>query len=159
MLRFLSKNRELLLYGVLLALLLFGMRWLEYRFLILDHAMDLYVGFIAVIFTALGIWLAIKLIRPKTIVVEKQVFVSDQQFQLNEQALENLGISRRELEVLALMSQGLSNQEIGAKLFLSLNTIKTHSARLFEKLEVKRRTQAIEKAKRLGLIPYTHPLV
>jgi NarL family two-component system response regulator LiaR len=146
------KNRQLIIYGASLALLLFLLKWLELRFLIIDHAFEIYIGSIAVLFTVLGIWLALKLIKPRTIVVEKQVYVSQHDFTLNEAELEKLGISRRELEVLELMSQGLSNQEIAARLFVSLNTIKTHSSRLFEKLEVRRRTQAVEKAKKLQLI-------
>jgi NarL family two-component system response regulator LiaR len=147
------QQKQVLLYGASLALLLFVLRGLEYRFLILDHAMDIYIGLISVIFTALGIWLAMKLMKPKSVVIEKTVYLAAEDFVLNEKAMTELGISRRELEVLELMSKGLSNQEIGGQLYLSLNTIKTHSARLFEKLDVKRRTQAVEKAKRLGLIP------
>jgi NarL family two-component system response regulator LiaR len=153
MLKRLLQQKQVLLYGALLALLLFVLRGLEYRFLVLDHAMDIYIGLISVLFTALGIWLAMKLMKPKSVVIEKTVYLAAEDFVLNEKAMTELGISRRELEVLELMSKGMSNQEIGGQLFLSLNTIKTHSARLFEKLDVKRRTQAVEKAKRLGLIP------
>ncbi len=147
-----AKNKQLIIYGCSLAVLLFLLKWLELRFLIIDHAFEVYIGAIAVVFTVLGIWLAIKLMKPKTVVIEKEVYVSNPDFTLNEPELDKLGISRRELEVLQLMSEGLSNQEIAAQLFVSLNTVKTHSSRLFEKLEVRRRTQAIEKAKRLGLI-------
>lgn len=149
-----SRNKNLLLYGCSLAALLFLLRWLELRYVIINHVFEIYIGAIAVIFTVLGIWLALKLMKPKTVVVEKQVYVAHTDFALNETELEKLGISRRELEVLELMSQGLSNQEIAEKLFVSLNTVKTHTSRLFEKLDVKRRTQATEKAKRLGLIPW-----
>lgn len=149
-----ERNKNLLLYGGSLALLLFLLRWLELRFVIINHTFEIYIGAIALFFTVLGIWLAIKLIKPKTVVVEKQVYIGTTDFTLNETELEKLGISRRELEVLELMSQGLSNQEIGEKLFVSLNTIKTHTSRIFEKLDVKRRAQATEKAKRLGLIPW-----
>ena len=150
---FLKRNGQLLAYGAALALLLFLLNWLELRFVLVDHSFEIYIGAIALIFTALGIWLAAKLMRPKTIVLEKEVRVPVKEFILNEKELTRLGISRRELEVLELMAQGLSNQEIADKLFVSLNTIKTHSSSLFEKLEVKRRTQATEKAKRIGLIP------
>ncbi|WP_246474832.1 response regulator transcription factor [Pedobacter roseus] len=129
------------------------MKWLELRFLIINHAFEIYAGSIAIIFTALGTWLALKLTKPKTILIEKQVFIEQpEKFILNESALTRLNISKRELEVLQLISEGLSNQEIAERLFVSLNTIKTHNARLFEKLEVKRRTQAIEAAKKLSLI-------
>jgi NarL family two-component system response regulator LiaR len=151
-LNFLSKNKDTILYGISLALLLFFLKWIELRFVIINHAFEIYAGIIAVLFTALGIWLATKLNKPKveTKIIEKAVFIAN--FMLNEAELEKLGLSKRELEVLQLMSEGLSNQEIAEKLFVSLNTIKTHTSNLFEKLDVKRRTQAIEKAKRLSLI-------
>lgn len=153
---FLSKYKLIFLYGASLAVLLFLLRWLELHFLIMDHAFEIYIGAIAMIFTALGIWLALKLARPKvrTVVVEKEVYINNgSAFILNEAALDQLNLSKRELEVLQLMAEGLSNQEIAGRLFLSLPTIKTHAGRLFEKLDVKRRTQAIEKAKRLQIIP------
>ena len=150
----LKKHKATIIYGVSLAFLLFLLKWLEIRFIIFDHAFEVYIGAIAIIFTALGIWLALKLSKPKTIVVEKQVYVTNNgDFILNEKELDNLSISKRELEVLQLMSEGLSNQEIAERLFISLSTVKTHSGKVFEKLDVKRRTQAIEKAKRLSLIP------
>jgi DNA-binding CsgD family transcriptional regulator len=153
---FLSKHKHVILYGICLALLLFLLKWLELRFVILNHAFEIYIGAIALIFTGLGIWLALKLTKPKvkTVVVEKEVYIpQDDAFVLNERELEQLGISSRELEVLQLMAEGLSNQEIAGRLFVSLNTVKTHSSRLFEKMDVKRRTQAVEKAKRLRIIP------
>jgi two-component system, NarL family, response regulator LiaR len=151
---FFPKNKYIILYGISLAILLFLLKWLELRFIIFDHALEVYIGAIAVLFTALGIWLALKLSRPKTVVVEKEVYVSNNRdFVLNEKELARLELSKRELEVLQLMAQGLSNQEIADRLYVSLSTIKTHTTNLFEKLDVKRRTQAIEKAKRLSLIP------
>ncbi len=140
-----------------MALLLLLLRWLEFRFLVLEHQYEIYIGIIAVLFLLFGIWLANKITKPKveTIVVEKEIRVSVQDFILNETELQQRNISKRELEVLTLMAQGLSNQEIAEQLFVSLNTIKTHSAKLFEKLEVKRRTQAIETAKKLQLLPPT----
>jgi two-component system, NarL family, response regulator LiaR len=153
---FFSKNKLVLLYGASLALLLFLLRWLQLRFIVIDHAFEIYIGAIAVIFTALGIWLALKLTKPKvkTVIVEKEVFVNNGAgFTANEREIEKLGISKRELEVLQLMARGLSNQEIAAQLFVSLPTVKTHSSKLFEKLDVKRRTQAVEKGRQLGIIP------
>jgi NarL family two-component system response regulator LiaR len=149
MLGLFSKNREMVYYGISLAGLLFVLRWLELRFLIFNHRYEIYAGALAVIFMSLGIWLAVKLIKPKTIVIEKE---KPQAFDFDSQACESLGISKRELEVLELMAKGMSNNEIAAELFVSLSTVKTHCARLFEKLEVSRRTQAVEKAKRLRLI-------
>ena len=143
------------MYGGSLAVLLFLMKWLEYRFILIDHAFEIYIGAIAVVFTSLGIWLALKLSSPKvkTIQVEKEVYIyANDNFVLNETTLTQLNLSKREMEVLQLMADGLSNQEIAARLFLSLNTVKTHSSRLFEKLEVERRTQAVDKAKKLGII-------
>ncbi|MBO9672957.1 MAG: DNA-binding response regulator [Sphingobacteriaceae bacterium] len=151
---FLTKNKSVILYGIFLAILLLLLKWLELRFIIINHAFEIYAGSIAVIFTVLGIWLALKLTKPKTILIEKEVFTEKPEtFVFNEKEMIRLNISKRELEVLQLMSEGLSNQEIATKLFVSLNTIKTHIARLFEKLEVKRRTQAVEMSKKLSLIP------
>lgn len=148
---FLGKHKETILYGIALALLLFLLKWLELRFIIINHTFEIYAGLIALLFTALGIWLALKLTQPK--IIEKEVIVVNTSFSFNEKAMNELGLSKREIEVLQLLAEGLSNQEIAEKLFVSLNTIKTHTSNLFEKLDVKRRTQAIEKAKRLCLIP------
>ena len=158
----LSKYRQLFIYGSALAALLFLLKWLEFRFIIVDHAFEIYITLIALLFTGLGTWLALKLVKPKTetkietIIIEKEVFktapIANGEFILNAREKEKLGLSNRELEVLQLMAEGWSNQEIANKLFLSLNTVKTHSSRLFEKLEVRRRIQAVEKAKRLQLI-------
>lgn len=153
----LVKNKHIILYGAALAILLLLLKWLEYRLILVDYAFEAYAGSIAVFFTALGIWLALKLTKPKvkTVVVEKPVYISNtpDEFSVNQQELTRLNLSKREVEVLQLMADGLSNQEISDRLFVSLNTIKTHSAKLFEKMEVKRRTQAIEMAKRLSIIP------
>ena len=137
-------------------MLLLLLKWLELRFVVINHAFEIYIGAVALIFTGLGIWLALKLSRPKveTMVIEKEIIINHNDgFVLNQSELVKLGLSKRELEVLELIASGLSNQEIAERLFLSLNTIKTHSSRLFEKMEVKSRTQATEKAKRLNLIP------
>ena len=159
----LLRNKATIIYSISLAFLLFFLKWLELRFIIFDHSFEIYIGFIAVIFTALGIWLALKLSKPKieTVVVEKEVYVNrnenlpDRQegFVLDTSLVSQLELSKRELEILGLLAQGHSNQEIAAKLFVSLSTVKTHNQNLFEKLDVKRRTQAVEKAKRLNLIP------
>ena len=153
---FLLRNKAIIIYGISLALLLFLLKWLELRFLIFSHSFEVYIGFIAIIFTGLGIWLALKLSKPKveTVVVEKEVYVQrNENFVLDTSLVAQLELSKRELEILNLLAQGHSNQEIAAKLFISLSTVKTHIQNLFEKLEVKRRIQAIEKAKRLNLIP------
>ncbi len=145
-----------MLYGISLAVLLFLLRWLELRFIIFDHALEMYVGAIAIIFTALGIWLALKLTKPKIerVVVEKEIYIEKSKaFVFNEAEFTRLGLSKRELEVLQLMAAGFSNAEIAARLFVSLSTIKTHASNLFFKLDASRRTQAVEKAKSLCLIP------
>ncbi|HLX66700.1 MAG TPA: LuxR C-terminal-related transcriptional regulator [Puia sp.] len=152
MLRFFAKYKHIFLYGAALALLLLLLNWLEWKFIVLDRAIELYSGALAIVFTGLGIWLAIKLARPKwkTVIVEKEVYVRPGS--INEKELARLGLSARELEVLRLMADGLSNQEIATRLFVSLNTVKTHSANIFEKLDVRRRTQAVDKAKKLNII-------
>lgn len=156
LIHFLSQNKLAILYGISLALLLFLLKWLELRLLIIHHTAEIYIGAVALLFTGLGIWLAQKLTKPKveTIVVEKAVYrPQPTDFSVNEEELTKTGLSKRELEVLQLIAEGLSNQEIAARLFVSLNTVKTHSSNVLEKLAVKRRTQAVEKAKRLHLIP------
>jgi len=153
---FWSKNKQVIIYGASLAVLLFLLKWLETRYILLDQQLDTYLGIVAVLFTALGIWLALKIQKPKveTVIVEKKVVLTTgPDFTLNEEEVRRLNLSKCELEVLKLMADGLSNQEIASKLFVSLNTIKTHSAQIFEKMEVKRRTQAVDMAKRLCIIP------
>jgi len=153
---FWSKNKQIIIYGASLAVLFFLLKWLETRYILLDQQLDTYLGIVAVLFTALGIWLALKIQKPKvgTVIVEKKiVLTTGPDFTLNEEEVRRLNLSKRELEVLQLMADGLSNQEIASKLFVSLNTIKTHSAQIFEKMEVKRRTQAVDMAKRLCIIP------
>lgn len=153
-LNFINKNRDTILYGISLAFLLFFLKWIELRFIIINHTLEIYVGLIALLFTGLGIWLALKLTKPKveTQIIEKEITAKNTDFIINEEVMNELGISKRELEVLQLMADGLSNQEIAERLFVSLNTIKTHGSKVFEKMDVKRRTQAVEKAKRLSLI-------
>lgn len=156
MAKFFAKNKLVLLYGISLAVIMLLLKWLEWRFLLIDHSFEIYIGAIALIFTVLGIWLARKLTKPKTetVIIEKEVYLPrpNGHFIPDEKIVQKAGISKREWEVLVLMSEGLSNQEIADKLFVSLNTIKTHSSNLFLKLDVKRRTQAIEKGKRVGLL-------
>jgi len=152
---FLKLHKATIVYSICLALLLFLLKWLELRFILFDYSLEIYIGAIAFIFTALGIWLALKLSKPKikTVVVEKEVYISrNEDFVLNESLVAKLELSPRELEILGLMAEGNSNQEIANRLFVSLSTVKTHIQNLFEKLDVKRRTQAVEKAKRLNLI-------
>ena len=126
-----QKYKALLLYSAALALLLILLRWAEWELVIVDNRFEVYAGLIALLFTLLGIWLAVKLSKPKTILVEKEVLIREQAaFKINEKAVSELGISKRELEILVLTAGGLSNQQIADQLFVSLNTIKTHLANM-----------------------------
>lgn len=147
----LNDFKHIFLYGIILAVLIFALKWLQWKFLIVDNAIDIYIGLVAIFFTILGIWIASQLVKPKvrTVVIEKEV---PEKFLLNETELEKLGLNRREFEVLQLLAMGYSNADIAKNLFLSLSTIKTHVSNLLAKMEVKSRTQAIEKAKRLRII-------
>jgi DNA-binding CsgD family transcriptional regulator len=134
--------RTILIYGVLLAAGAFGLQWLEYQFLVRTHATEIYLVLVALAFMGLGVWVGARLFRrpPQT------------PFAPNTQVRETLGVSDREFEVLALLAGGRSNKEIANQLNVSPNTVKTHVANLFGKLEAKRRTQAISRARELGMI-------
>ena len=143
-----------LIYGLCGGILIVLLRLIEFRFLVVAHSIEIYSGLIAALFASLGIWLGLKLTKKKEVVVVKEVPVpTTQAFTLNEERLKDLGITRRELEILELIAQGLSNREIADKLFVSENTVKTHSSRLFDKLSARRRTQAVQIGKEMGLIP------
>lgn len=149
------KTRHIILCGLLLAILVFMLKWLQWKFLIVDNSLDIYMGCIAVFFTILGVWIATQLVKPKvqTVIVEKEVYVSRaDELTINETELKKLNLSNREYEVLQLLTKGYSNADIAESLFLSLSTVKTHVSHLFVKMDVKSRTQAIEKAKRLKII-------
>jgi len=147
-------RRHILIYGLCGGLLIVALKLIEYRFLVVEHSIEIYGGLIAMIFAGLGIWLGLKLTKKKETVVVKEVLVEGvQPFAVNEICLRELNITRRELEILELIAAGLSNREIAEKLFVSENTVKTHSSRLFDKLSAKRRTQAVQIGKDLGLIP------
>ena len=143
-----------LIYGLCGGVLIVVLRLIEFRFLVVEHSIEIYGGLIALVFAALGIWLGLKLTRKEEVVVVKEVPVpSSQPFALNEERLKLLGVTPRELEILELIAQGMSNREIADKLFVSENTVKTHSSRLFDKLGARRRTQAVQLGKEMGLIP------
>ena len=142
-----------LIYGLCGGVLIVGLRLIEYRFLVVEHSMEMYGGLIALMFAILGVWIGLKLTRKKEVIVFQEVMVSsDKPFALNKQRLRELSITPRELEILELIASGLSNREIADKLFVSENTVKTHSSRLFDKLSAKRRTQAVQIGKEEGLI-------
>lgn len=163
---FIRRFGYIILYGTGLALLLFLLKWLEWRFLIFNHTIELYTAGIAILFTGLGIWLALKIARPRPASSPGATTRNNPEATItipatgttlgnavpDTKTIAKLGLSTRELEVLQLMAEGLSNQEIADRLYLSLNTIKTHSSRIFEKLDARRRTQAIETARRLRVI-------
>jgi len=147
--------KHIMLYGLSLATLIFLLKWLQWNFLIVDNAIDLYIGLIAIIFMILGMWVAAQLIKPKTetVFVEKQIIVHQpKEFILNQTALNRLNLTNREYQVLKLIVQGYSNAEIADQLFLSLSTIKTHVSNLYAKMDVKSRFQAITKAKKIEIV-------
>ena len=147
-------KRHVLLFGLVGGLLIAALKWTEYRFLVIEHSIEIYGGLIAATFAVLGIWLGLKLTGKQERVVIKEVPVpASGPFLSDDRKREALGITPRELEILELIAQGLSNREIAAKLFVSENTVKTHSSRVFDKLSAKRRTQAVQLAKELRLIP------
>jgi DNA-binding CsgD family transcriptional regulator len=139
-------RKTIILYGAALAALTGILKFIEYRYLVRDLSLEFYLGVVAVLCAGLGVWAGLRLTRRK-------VIIANPDFKLNEAELQRLGISKREYEVLELMAQGLSNQEIADKLFVSLNTVKTHSSNLFMKLDARRRTQAVQRAKEFGLLP------
>lgn len=146
-------KKLILIYGLCGGLLIAALKLIEYRFLIVEHSIEIYGGLVAAVFAAVGIWLGLKLAKKKETVVVREVAVAALPFSVNQARLRELGITPREHEILQLIATGLSNREIAEKLFVSENTVKTHSSRLFEKLSAKRRTQAVQIGKELGLIP------
>jgi NarL family two-component system response regulator LiaR len=145
-------TRHVLIYGLVGGILITLLKWTEYRFLVIEHSLEIYGGLTAVTFAVLGIWLGLKLTRQKIVVKEVPVPAGGP-FVPNERKQEDLGITRRELEVLELIAEGMSNREIAGKLFVSENTVKTHSSRVLDKLGAKRRTQAVQLGKEFGLLP------
>ena len=153
-------KKHILIYGICGGLLIIVLKLIEYRFLIIERSIEIYGGLIALLFASVGIWLGLKLTKDKVVVKEVPVEVtveipvpSREPFLLDQTKLQQLGITARELEILHLIAGGMSNREIAEKLFVSENTVKTHSSRLLDKLNAKRRTQAVQIAKELRLIP------
>lgn len=152
--------QHIFIYGLFLGLFVFVLKWLQWKYLVADHSVEIYVGAVAVLFTVLGVWIAQKLIRPRTekIIVEKKVLVpvSDNPV-FDRAAWEKLGLTNRENEVLQLLVKGYSNAEIASELFLSVSTVKTYVSSLLFKLDVSSRIKAIEKAKALKIIETASP--
>lgn len=151
-------KKHVLLYGLLGGALVVLLKLVEFRYLVVERSVEIYGGLVAALFAALGIWLGIRLTKNRTRVVERVVVREvpangAAPFVRNGTAVEALGITPRELEILELIAAGLSNREIAGRIFISENTVKTHSSRLFDKLGARRRTQAVQLGKERGLIP------
>jgi len=147
-------KRHVLILGIVGGLLIALLKWMEYRFLVVQHSFEIYGGLVAALFAALGIWLGLRLTgtRERVVVKEVQVPAAAAAFVPDEKRRDALGITRREMEILELVAEGMSNREIAKKLFVSENTVKTHCSRAFDKLGAKRRTQAVQLGKELGLL-------
>jgi ATP/maltotriose-dependent transcriptional regulator MalT len=153
-------KRHVLIFGLVGGGLVTLLKLIEYRYLVIEHSFEIYGGLIALTFAVLGIWLGVRLTRRRQTAVVKEIAVSDattnsEPFAVNERKRDELGITPRELEILGLVAQGLSNREIAGKLFVSENTVKTHCSRTFEKLGARRRTQAVQLGKQFGLLAET----
>jgi DNA-binding CsgD family transcriptional regulator len=153
-------KRTVLIYGLVGAVFFGGLQFIQYRFLLLEHSLEIYGGLVAALFASLGIWLGLKLTKTRIVVKEVPVPMAvpvpvpvPEPFRVNLASVERLGLTRREMEILRLIAEGLSNREIASRLFVSENTVKTHSANVFSKLSAKRRTQAVQLAKEAGVIP------
>ncbi len=148
-------KRQVLIFGLVGGILITLLKWTEYRFMVIDHAVGIYGGLTAITFAVLGIWLGLKLTGPprETVVVKEVMVPAAEPFVPDESKRDSLGITRREMEILELVAQGMSNREIAEKLYVSENTVKTHCSRAFDKLGAKRRTQAVQLGKELGLLP------
>ena len=147
-------RKQVLLYGLIGGALIAGLRLIEYRWLVVEHSVEIYGALVALLFAGLGIWLGLRLTRHRETVVVREVMVpAPAIFVRDHDRLAMLGITPRELEILELIAQGLSNREIAARVNVSENTIKTHSSRVFDKLGARRRTQAVQLGKELRLIP------
>ena len=134
--------RTVLVYGAILAAGALGLEWLQFRLLVRSYPIQAYVVLLALGFLGLGLWAGARLFRRAPRAPDE----------INTRAIETLGVSERERQVLELLAAGRSNKEIARTLAVSPNTVKTHVAKLFGKLEVQRRTAAIRRARELGMI-------
>ena len=147
-------RKHVLLYGLLGGVFIAFLKAIEYRWLVVEYSVEIYGGLVAAVFAGAGIWLGNRLTRHKETVVVREVLVAaPTAFERDLAKLESLGITPRELELLELIAQGLSNREIAERAFVSENTVKTHLSRVFDKLGARRRTQAVQLGKELRLIP------
>ena len=165
-------KRHVLIFGLVGGLLIATLQYTEYRFVVIEHSVELYGALVAILFASFGIWLGLRITRRRETVREtvvvREVLVpveapapfapntaQQQVKQVVQQEVQQqaLGITARELEILTLVARGLSNREIATRLFVSENTVKTHCARVFDKVGAARRTQAVQRGKELGLLP------
>jgi DNA-binding CsgD family transcriptional regulator len=160
LLAYFTMKRHVLIFGVVGGVLIATLQYTQYRFLVIEHSVEMYGALVACLFSAFGIWLGIRITRRRetvreTVVVREVPVAAGvlEPFAPNVERQESLGITERELEVLVLVARGLSNREIAAQLFVSENTVKTHCSRAFDKLGAARRTQAVQRGKELGLLP------
>jgi DNA-binding CsgD family transcriptional regulator len=150
-------KRHVLIFGLTGGLLITALQYTQYRFVVIEHSVELYAALVAILFSAFGIWLGLRITHRREPVVVREVLVParvpDSPFTPDAARQAALGITARELEILTLVARGLSNREIAAQLFVSENTVKTHCSRAFDKLGAARRTQAVQRGKELGLLP------
>jgi two-component system, NarL family, response regulator LiaR len=147
-------KRHVLIFGLISGVLIALLEWTEYRFLVIEHSIEIYGALIAATFAVLGIWLGLKLTGKRQTIIVKEIAVpAGQPSAPDQRKRQDFNITRRELETLELIAQGLSNREIAEKLFVSESTVRTHSSRVFEKLGARRRTQAVQLGKEFGLLP------
>ncbi len=147
-------KRHVLIFGVVGGVLIATLQYTQYRFVVIEHSIELYGALVAILFATFGIWLGLRITRRRETVVVKEVLVpAGQPFSPDTVRQEALGITARELEILGLVARGCSNREIATQLFVSENTVKTHCARAFDKLGAARRTQAVQRGKELRLLP------
>ena len=149
-------RKQVLIFGLVGGVLVTLLQWTEFHFVVLEHSVAIYGVLIAILFAVTGIWLGTKLLAPRERIVEIEVPVPalpPSTSAPDDTVRERLGITRRELEILEHVARGLSNREIGETLFVSENTVKTHCSRAFDKLGARRRTQAVQRSKELGLLP------
>jgi len=154
-------KRHVLIFGLVGGLLIATLQYTEYRFIVIEHSVELYGALVAILFATFGIWLGLRITRRREKIVVREVLGHASgrgaepapPFAPNTAQQQSLGITDRELEILTLIARGLSNREIATQLFVSENTVKTHCSRTFDKLGAARRTQAVQRGKELGLLP------
>ena len=151
-------KNAILVYGIAGGLLIAALRFAEYRFVVVEHSIEIYAALIAAVFAGVGVWLGLtitrkEIVKEEVVVVKEVPAAADVPFAVDQARLRELAITPRELEILGLLARGMSAREMAAALFVSENTVKTHTARLFDKLGVNRRIKAVEAGRTFGLIP------